>query len=207
MPRQFITKKVPKTFTHNLVEWLGTRQLSFCFLGSGWGKHIDFPFDLFAGEGCFLEFKGGILDSGSFIRENDDFIFTAISYDIKNQLESLTSHNPDHVGFDELQYVIPKLTFLITGNELTIGWRTELSTLSVVEEIVEQILTFEKSPIKSRFHDVKPTSRITKDDYLKLVRRCQHHIQLGDIYQANICQEFFLESVRNKSFCVFSQRL
>ncbi len=37
--------------------------------------------------------------------------------------------------------------------------------------------------------------RIEKEDYLQKVQEMLRHIQRGDIYEANFCQEFFAENV------------
>lgn len=120
-----------------------------------------------------------------------DWIFGYFSYDLKNDVEALSSKNADYLGFPELYFFRPKKLFLFRGQQLTVAYLSSLST--AVAPDVETISNIDLSPqiVKSK---VLINSRITKAKYLKQVKKMLHHIQLGNIYEANFCQEFYAEN-------------
>ena len=42
-------------------------------------------------------------------------------------------------------------------------------------------------------HVPKLQAKLTKEEYLQAVEKLQAHIQRGDIYEVNFCQEYFAE--------------
>jgi para-aminobenzoate synthetase component I len=121
-----------------------------------------------------------------------DWVFGYLTYDLKNDLEPLHSNNFDGLTFPELYFFQPKKLFFLNGNQI------ELSYLNLVademEEDLEAIKNFKsvaQLPIQ-KVPEIK--ARIPKPDYLKKVTQMLHHIQMGDIYEANFCQEFYAEN-------------
>lgn len=127
-----------------------------------------------------------------------DWIFGYLAYDLKNDTEDLVSNNFDGLHFPELYFFQPKKILLLKGKEL------EMQYLRVVDDEIqtdiEEIL-FKKTALKNYHKEVKPRTalklraRIPKDSYLKKVKTVLDHIQRGNIYEANFCQEFYAEDV------------
>jgi para-aminobenzoate synthetase component I len=123
-----------------------------------------------------------------------DWIFGYLAYDLKNDLEPLTSSNFDGLNFPDLYFFQPKKLFFLNGNHL------ELSYLNLVADEMESDLQAIKNykveghPSVSEVPEIK--ARISKPDYLKKVTQMLHHIQMGDIYEANFCQEFYAEDAK-----------
>ena len=133
-----------------------------------------------------------------------DWIFGYLSYDLKNDVEELSSNNFDGLDFPELFFFQPKKIFFLKGDIL------ELSYLGMVdeemEEDLEQLLqkrNFAKESFSAETRSVKLKPRISREDYLKKVERMQGHIHRGDIYEANFCQEFFAEDATIDAYQVF----
>ncbi|MCY2686851.1 anthranilate synthase component I family protein [Salinimicrobium sp. TH3] len=125
-----------------------------------------------------------------------DWIFGYLSYDLKNDVENLKSQNFDGLGFPELFFFQPKKIFFLKGNELELHYLRMVD--DELEEDLEQILQkrYFKEEIFSREGNlVKLQPRISKEDYLQKVEEMLAHIQRGDIYEANFCQEFYAEGV------------
>ena len=124
-----------------------------------------------------------------------DWIFGYLSYDLKNDTEDLTSENHDELDFPDLYFFQPKKLFLLKGDQL------ELRYLRMVEdEMVEdfrsiQEVSINESPVTSR-GAAKVIPRIGKEEYLEKVRKLQDYIHRGDIYEANFCQEFYVEDLQ-----------
>mgnify|MGYP006188764713 CR=1 FL=1 len=125
-----------------------------------------------------------------------DWIFGYLSYDLKNDVEELSSSNFDGLNFPELFFFQPKKIFFLKGDML------ELSYLGMVddemEEDLEQLLQKSgllKDRVSNGKRSVKLKPRISREEYLQKVEKMQAHIHRGDIYEANFCQEYYAEDV------------
>ncbi len=127
-----------------------------------------------------------------------DWIFGYLSYDLKNDVESLRSHNDDTLGFKDLIFFQPKKIFILVNNIL------ELHYLPMVDDEMqtdwEKISQLSKKNVprkinKSPEQPLKIKLKIHKEAYKEKVRAMLHHIARGDIYEANLCQEFYANGV------------
>lgn len=126
--------------------------------------------------------------------EIEDWLFGYLTYDLKNDVEQLSSNNHDGLGFPDLFFFQPKRIFLFSENAV------ELRYLNVVGDEMhtdwQQILETEADEVAENEHEaVKIRLRTSKDSYFDEVNRMLAHIERGDIYEANFCQEFFSEGV------------
>ncbi|NRD21228.1 anthranilate synthase component I family protein [Winogradskyella eckloniae] len=122
-----------------------------------------------------------------------DWIFGYLTYDLKNTTERLKSENFDGLAFPDLYFFQPKKLFLFKDNQV------EIQYLRMVDdEIEDDIKLIESSGISSKCekpqNPIKIKLRIHKDDYFQKVNKMLAHIQRGDIYEANFCQEFYAEN-------------
>ncbi|WP_299260939.1 aminodeoxychorismate synthase component I [uncultured Aquimarina sp.] len=125
-----------------------------------------------------------------------DWIFGYLSYDLKNDVEKLSSENTDNLDFPDLYFFQPKKIFLLKDNKL------EVQYLRMVDdEMDEDYQLIENFPSSiavssenSHCGKVKISLRITKDVYKEKIQQVLTHIHRGDIYEANFCQEFFAEN-------------
>ena len=182
------------------MKW-GTRFHDLCILNSNNYRKI-FPGqqawssnDLIVAAGSVGRFIPGNKDVMSslekFINVNDDWLFGHLSYDLKNQIENLTSGHPDHINFPSTSFFIPEYIFIIKGNILKLGWHTNLTSEALIKDLLKEIGM--QSPL---FHGSvtgagKVEEAITKLQYLDAVKKIKKHIQRGDIYEVNFCQEFY----------------
>jgi para-aminobenzoate synthetase component 1 len=124
--------------------------------------------------------------------EAKDYIFGYLSYDLKNDVENLTSSNFDGLHFPDLFFFQPKKLFFIKGNLVKIEY------ISAYEQEIETDLQFiHQQPTtnnQQRTTNIKIKLRIHKDDYYKKLNTLLSHIHRGDIYEANFCQEFYSEN-------------
>tara|TARA_R110001592_G_scaffold363037_1_gene679484 strand:- start:1068 stop:2315 length:1248 start_codon:yes stop_codon:yes gene_type:complete len=120
--------------------------------------------------------------------------FGFVSYDYKNQIEpQLSSKNTDNILFPEKHFFSPELLFIISANKVEIQYEKSIYTKEQVTTLFNEILQLELCSILNE--SVKMTPRLNKDEYLEKVKTLQQHIQLGDIYEINFCQEFYAENV------------
>lgn len=118
-----------------------------------------------------------------------DWIFGYLSYDLKNDIERLQSHNDDGLGFPDLQFFQPKKLFLLKNGELTMLYLPMCD--DEMQEDWEAITTSNIQLPASSFSPLSIKLKIHKDAYKSKVQQVLTHIQRGDIYEANFCQEFY----------------
>jgi len=125
-----------------------------------------------------------------FQAEIQDFLFGYLSYDLKNDIEELSSANKDHLNFPELFFFQPKKIFIWKNNTLQLLYLPAYSDeMNKDLDDIGQISLLPEIPFS------KPAifSRLSKDAYFKKVSNVMEHIHRGDIYEVNFCQEFYAE--------------
>lgn len=124
---------------------------------------------------------------------SNDWLFGYLTYDLKNDVELLKSRNFDGLNFADLYFFQPKKVFLFSENEV------ELQYLNIVDgelesdwpDIMNTEIPVEDSIVE---HPIKIRLRTSKDNYFQQVDEMLRHIERGDIYEVNFCQEFFSEN-------------
>ena len=126
-----------------------------------------------------------------FDRHEGRSIFASFSYELKDDLEDLHSENSSFIPFPALALFVPKVLATWELGELEI---IELNdrTYDIARLLPELSALHEESQIHGRPADL---ASISKRDYMSMVCSIQEHIQLGDIYEANCCQEFQVSKI------------
>ena len=159
----------------------------FAYLNSNNGNAI-----LAFGEGpkCTVT-NDGLEAIQNFIDEHQgEYIFLALSYDLKNGIEKLASNNTDCSQFPNAFLWVPENVVQIKKNQLEF--------LKGVESIDNQLIVkdfLSKQSIESTPLNIQFQPRTSVEDYLKNVQFLKDEIQLGNIYEVNYCQEYFAENV------------
>lgn len=122
------------------------------------------------------------------------YIFSCLSYDLKNQIEDLSSKNIDLTEFPELVLFCPQHVVKLTSNglEWLQGQKSETSN-SFVQDFILNLSNEDHSKQQIQFN-----SRIAKETYLSKVNTLKKHIQRGDIYEINFCQEYYAQEVEKE---------
>jgi len=141
------------------------------------------------GEGNkFCSYKANALDNLQiFLNENKGkFIYGYVGYDIKNEIEHLNSENEDNLGFPLYYFHCPKNVFVLEENCVSqIQGKYRRRHTRFINSFLREL----KYPILG---NCKPfQSRISKENYVKTASKLKDHIQRGDIYEVNFCQEYF----------------
>ncbi len=131
---------------------------------------------------------------------SQDFVFGYIGYDVKNDIEELTSSNFDGLKFSDLFFFQPQKILFLRGNHI------EFDYLGMVEDDID----FDFEQIKNQTtqqttneNSLRIQHRIQKSEYLQKVSNILHHIHRGDIYEANFCQEFYAENAKIQPYQIY----
>lgn len=109
-----------------------------------------------------------------------------LSYDLKNDIENLSSENPDHLKWPELYFFQPDVIFLLENNVLTL---IDQSGKIDLTGLIDHLNSYKSTSNKLSTLNLYP--RISKQKYLSSVGKIQDHIKRGDIYEINFCQEYY----------------
>ena len=122
--------------------------------------------------------QNGNLDNlEKFLAVPHSWKFGYVSYDLKNEIEQLTSQNKDVLEFPIFHFFIPKTVFALgeKANNLVFG---------------EDINWSEKKIKNSKSKAISLSPSMSNDEYLNAIHKIKGHIQQGDLYETNFCYEF-----------------
>ena len=128
-----------------------------------------------------------------YINQNkSSYIFGFLSYDIKNEIESLNSKNTDELKFPLAYFFVPKNVVKIENNSFSFiqGTQNELNN-NFVSNFISNI----NRGIQKIKTPVQWTARTSKEKYLNVVSDIINEIKNGNIYEANYCQEYYAKNV------------
>ena len=171
-------------FQQQLIEGL-TGEYQNCCLLTNYSDSGTFDMLLAVGviDAIELEVQNGFEGLKKFYESKNDWLFGYLSYDLKNEIENLSSRNFDGLNFPALHFFQPQYVFIFKNEKLEVHYPSDYLQ-SQVEIFLEKILNPEpgKSEQKKLNLKLNIKSRITKEDYLKSVSSIKHHIKQGDIY-------------------------
>jgi len=130
----------------------------------------------------------------AFMEHEKDWLFGYFSYDFKNELEDLSSNNFDALGFPVLQFFQPNKIIIVDDGQLHFKYLDAIAN-EIDLDYAEIIKNQSTVAPKKGTDPIKIKMRIHKDAYFEKANQFLEHIHRGDIYEANFCQEFFVEDV------------
>ncbi|MBW6479819.1 MAG: aminodeoxychorismate synthase component I [Bacteroidales bacterium] len=201
MERTFYTFSLnnkPALYSH-LLYWAKENYSSLAFLNSSHAIKDPYSsgYDAILAVGarrhiCPDENTSAFSALKDFSDQNNDWIFGFLSYDLKNQLENLKSENADSIRMPLMHFFVPEIVFLFKGNEVKMGILSENEYSGRHNELWETASGFTFKTGSSQVEKI--LHRVNRDEYIRNVEKIKNHIQIGDIYEANYCIEFFSES-------------
>ena len=200
-----------ETFKLQLLE-ISNAVKHFCYLDSN--NYPNYPYSTFGSlfaidaidvisvnTNCLEQFE-------KFQQKYNDWMFGFLNYDLKNELESsLISNNIDNIQNPLLHFFVPKYILKIENDKVEIGVLSESESEgeSVLDEfrlVLKSQQSIVNSPQKRR---LTVDHRLSNIDYINTVNKIKQHIQLGDIYELNFCQEFYVENAEINPVVVFKK--
>lgn len=127
-----------------------------------------------------------------FQQQHHGWLFGHLAYDLKDEIIGTVSTHPDQIGFPDLFFFVPETVLLLNKNELCIAAGDPANAANVFTAITSMPL-LQPSVVKNK---IEFQSRFSKQSYIQTVEQLQRHIQRGDCYEINFCQEFFAENVQ-----------
>lgn len=181
-----------------VLNWL--KQFNtFCFLDSN-----QYPgnYEWLIGAGTIDYFQSSsenaLVGLQDFISRHPTWMFGHIGYELVTSEKTKHTDKEDHIQFPDVFFFEPEIVLLLKGNILNIQAPNPIAIFTAIEQTeISTITTSEITP------EIK--SRINKDEYIHIITQLQNHIQRGDCYEINFCQEFYIENTRIDPFSLFNQ--
>ena len=117
-----------------------------------------------------------------------------LGYDLKNETEKLSSTHDDHLGFPDLYFFVPQYLIILNNDDIEIMADDPAQVFQWIDQ--QNIDELDETSVNIQ-------SRFTKTAYINTVNKVKEHINRGDIYVTNFCQEFFAEDARIDPLAVF----
>jgi para-aminobenzoate synthetase component I len=162
--------------------------------------HEPFQPILAAGTIDFISFKAGKAFESlkDFSNLKKDYLFGFFSYDLKNEVEDLSTLKEDLLEFPDLYFFQPAHLIFFNEDHIII------ESVDDPEKIYKEIIAFEIRVTNSKTGcDLK--QNLSKEEYLKKVSILRDHLAEGDIYEINFCIEFFAENTLIDSLDLYFQ--
>ena len=182
--------------------WASQFQI-FCGLDGSDSTDPDYAFPSLLAIGARRSFE---LDEKKSLNELDAFLtdsnygyLVQVGYGLKDRLEEMHSRHDDPIGFPTLYVFEPEILIRFTENGKILIQGDD--PLAVWQQLMEHDTTSSDVPMPS----IDFQARCSKEVYLEQLNRVKAHLQRGDCYELNYCQEFFAENVRIDPFHVYVQ--
>ncbi len=209
-----------------LLHWAGGHELAVYLdsnghQGSNFPKVVNFPKVgaedweclVAAGAVSALEVNAGqAFEQLRLFRDDKkgDWLFGFFGYDLKNETERLSSQNFDGIGLPDLGFFQPEVVVGIRDKGK--GRKEFFIEIQAIgrkpEEVFEEIKTAKpdaSSMTKGKNVKIELQPRMSKAEYLEKVEAIRQHIVEGDLYEMNLCQEFFAENAELAPVAVFER--
>jgi para-aminobenzoate synthetase component 1 len=123
-----------------------------------------------------------------FIDEKKSWLFGHLGYDLKNEIENLSSSKESDIQFSDLFFFEPEIIIRLAEKEILIEAENPDAVFAAIS-VASQLSDGFKS------NTVKVQSRFSQQEYISTIKKLQQHILRGDCYEINFCQEFYDEKV------------
>jgi len=157
----------------------------FCFLDSCQYQLPPHRYDCLLAAGASRIYEQGELSSLNPLLTCGEWTFGHLSYELKNAIHGVTGTKPDPIAFPEWSFFHPEILLLIKGDELTI-------CASDPARVYQELTAIKDHQVAAPAIAIK--QRLSKGEYLDKIHALQKHIQRGDCYEINFCQEFYAEN-------------
>ncbi len=161
-------------------------------------KCYHHSYDWIIGAGNNIQKADKVLPVLEEIEQSKAWKFLGLAYDAKNEIEKLDSQNKDITDFPTIFALYPDvvITYQSALNELTLfRYQFEVDIFSIPNAAI---------PLDAKVN-IQFAPTITKEKYIEQLNIIKYHLQRGDIYEINFCQEFSAQNISIHPLSTFKQ--
>lgn len=123
----------------------------------------------------------------TWMQDKQGWLFGHFGYDLKNEIESVSSEHFDGICFPDLFFFQPETVIRLDEKEMIIeSWTDPV--------LIYQSILAEQLSGAPEQQEIEILSRFTKSEYAGIIKKLLDHIRRGDCYEINFCMEFFAEN-------------
>ena len=197
MPYTFIIKVTDlpvslATFRQQALAWANDFPLVANYTSNG----IPYPYHGFdellavsSGDALGLDQDNAFESLHQNLTNKPNLLCGFLAYDLKNQVEKLTSDNPDYIGFPQLLFFEPELYLYFEQDEIKV-----FSQDDKIQDTIQRILNT-AVPDSLTLPTIQLQQRVSREEYIQQVERVRQYILEGEVYEMNYCMEFYAERV------------
>lgn len=164
----------------HLLQWFDKQYDYFSFFQD---NAIEYPHSGFPNVILAASQSMDLADAGINYGKKD--LVGIVSYEYKNKVEKLSSHNQVQIDCPESLFFIPEIRIKFDEKHFTVFHPEG-------KRIAEELLnSFYSSPINPK---VKVNPLTSRKEYFSAIKAIQNHIEEGDMYELNYCMAFTFES-------------
>ncbi|MCH2045292.1 MAG: anthranilate synthase component I family protein [Saprospiraceae bacterium] len=119
------------------------------------------------------------------------WILGSLSYDLKNDIENLSSQNEDQIQWALAHFFVPQ-TLILLYKDSSIEIQSQVAEPTSIYEAIQKTVPFVYAESEDQSIHLSP--KVPKQNYLNTVDRIREHIIAGDLYEMNYCQEFYTKN-------------
>ncbi len=197
MRSNFVVEDI-SVFKQKVLNWL--KQFNtFCFLDS---SQYQGSYDFLVAAGAnrlFQSSEANALESfQAFTERQQGWLFGHLGYELATTEKINHSSKPDPLLFPDICFFEPLILVTGNGNELTIEAAYPQEVFAAIEQ-APAIVADNHRPLPPA------QSRMTREAYIATIEQLKKHIQRGDCYEINFCQEFFIDRADTDPFSLFNK--
>ncbi len=182
-------------FKQKMLNWANRFNI-FCFLDNNQYPSGNESFDYIVAAGCkqsLLLEKGNAFESlKTFYDKQPCWLFGHLGYELKNEVESLSSDKKGLVDFGLAFFFEPEIILTAQLDVLTIHTQDGIDPNAIFSDINQSSIRSSSDPIG----EIEINPAFSKHEYMERIKILQQHIKLGDCYEINFCQQFTAKAVR-----------
>ncbi len=197
MQSNFVVEDI-SVFKQKVLNWL--KQFNtFCFLDS---SQYQGQYDFLVAADADAMFQSSEINAlelfQAFTSNHKGWLFGHLGYELATSEKISHSEKDDQLQFPDIFFFEPRILITCKGNELTIEAEYPKEVFSAIKQAAAVVVDTKKPlpPVKSR---------MTREAYIATIEQLKKHIQRGDCYEINFCQEFFIEHADVDPFSLFGK--
>jgi para-aminobenzoate synthetase component 1 len=168
----------PEDFKQKSLQWASSFDV-FCYLDSNNFTDRYSRFDLLLAVGSkdeIIERAGSAFDGLEQFRiKHSGWVTGFFSYDLKNEIELLSSNNIDALHFPNLYFFEPQHLILFRNGEIEV-------ISDDPQQIIDSIQSQTARTVETEY-SIQLNSRFSKEEYINTVIKIKEHINRGDLWQ------------------------
>ncbi|MGN0002492.1 MAG: anthranilate synthase component I family protein [Sphingobacterium composti] len=129
----------------------------------------------------------------------NSWMFGFFGYDLKDEIEGLITSFPNNLQFPDCYFFIPNILIKFCKGSIEIESPYPKKVYKWISEFESQNFSEE---VNSKF---EIQHRLGKDGYYEAFDKMLAHIKRGDIYEVNLCQEFYAQNAEINPLAVYQK--